>query len=84
MRLVGGSSAVPSRFRLPIPVGPGSPILLIDAAIPLAPAVDLAGRDLEPSVEPPCADLGLLRRNPRFGRACRKDESRIRSGRPDE
>src|SRR5215467_8584937 len=47
-----------SDFR---PVGPGSPIMLIDAAVPPAPAVELAGCDVEHSVEPPGADLGLLR-----------------------
>ena len=52
------------RLLLPIlqPKIPGNPaVMLIDLAVPLAPAVELAGRDVEPPDEPPGADLGLLR-----------------------
>jgi len=33
---------------------------MIDAAVAFSPAVELAGRDVEPPDEPPGADLGLL------------------------
>src|SRR6266700_3786145 len=55
------------RLLFPIlqPRVPGNPaVVLIDLAIPLAPVVELAGRDVEPSDEPPGADLGLLRPAP--------------------
>ncbi len=44
---------------------PGNPaVMLIDLAVPLPPAVELAGRDVEPPDESPGADLGLLRPAP--------------------
>jgi hypothetical protein len=55
------------RLLLPLlqPKVPGNPtVVLIDLAVPLAPAVELAGRDVEPPDEPPGADLGLLRPAP--------------------
>ncbi len=55
------------RLFLPIlqPKVPGNPaVMLIDLAVPLAPAVELAGRDAEPPDEPPGADLGLFRPAP--------------------
>src|ERR1039458_8256586 len=40
---------------------PGNPaVMLIDLAVPLSPAVELAGRDVQPPDEAPGADLGLL------------------------
>src|ERR1019366_5146630 len=55
------------RLLFPIlqPKVPGNPaVVLIDLAVPLAPAVELTGRDVEPPDEPPGADLGLLRPAP--------------------
>src|SRR6516225_6298703 len=55
------------RLLLPIlqPKVSGNPtIVLVDPAVPLAPAVELAGSDVEPADEPPGADLGLLRPAP--------------------
>src|ERR1035437_8858493 len=55
------------RLLLPIlqPKVPGNPaVMLVDPAVALAPAVELAGRDVELSDDPPGADLGLLRPAP--------------------
>src|SRR5713101_3565536 len=47
------------------PKVPGNPaVMLIDLAVALPPAVQLAGRDVEPSDESPGADLGLRRPAP--------------------
>jgi len=43
----------------------GNPaVMLIDTAVPLASAVELAGGDVEPLDEPPGTDLGLFRPAP--------------------
>src|SRR6516165_2985133 len=55
------------RLLLPIlqPKVSGNPtIMLEELAVPPAPAVELAGSDVEPADEPPGADLGLLRPAP--------------------
>src|SRR5277367_1830681 len=55
------------RLLLPIlqPKVPGNPaVMLIHLAVPLAPAVELAGCNVEPPDEPPSAHLGLLRPAP--------------------
>src|ERR1700730_17400666 len=55
------------RLLLPIlqPKVPGNPaVVLVDTPVPLAPAVELADRDVQPSDEPSGADLGLLRPAP--------------------
>src|SRR4029077_18379519 len=52
------------RLLLPLlqPKVPENPaVMLIDLAVPLAPAVELAGRDVEPPDEPPGADSDQLR-----------------------
>ncbi len=42
------------------PKVPGNPaVMLVDLAVPLAPAVELAGRDAEPPDEPPGAEPWL-------------------------
>ena len=47
------------------PKVPGNPaVMLIDLAVSLAPAVELAGRDVQPSDELPGTDLSLLRPAP--------------------
>src|SRR6516164_10902547 len=55
------------RLLFPIlqPKVPGNPaVMLVDLAVSLAPAVELAGRDIKPLDEPPGADLGLCRPAP--------------------
>jgi hypothetical protein len=55
------------RLLLPIlqPELPGNPaVVLVDAPVTLAPAVELAGCDVEPPDEPPGADLSLFRPAP--------------------
>ena len=55
------------RLLLPLlqPKVPGNPtVMLIDLAVSLAPAVELACRDVQPSDEPPGADLSLLKPAP--------------------
>jgi hypothetical protein len=47
------------------PEVPGNPaVMLVDLAVPLAPAVELAGCDVEPRDEPPDADLSFFRPAP--------------------
>src|SRR6266852_4004068 len=55
------------RLLLPIlqPKVPGNPaVVLVDTPVPLAPAVELAGCDIQPSDEAASTDLGLLRPAP--------------------
>src|SRR5215469_5345646 len=55
------------RLLLPIlqPKVPGNPgVMLVDSAVPLAPAVELTSCHTEPPDELPGADLGLLRPAP--------------------